>query len=91
MARCTYVSAGPPGSADILTSIIEATLGQAIIRELGSDPYVRADAVRASPWRARPAPIGFDEVVRERETKNGPGERRGILWVKLVRGPVPRA
>ena len=43
MARGTYVFAGPPGSADILTSIIEAALGQAVIREPGSDPYVRAD------------------------------------------------
>jgi len=45
MARRTYVFAGPPGSADLLTSIIEAALGQAFIREPGSDPYVRADSV----------------------------------------------
>jgi len=45
MARRTYVFAGPSGSADILTSIIEVTLGQTVIREPGSDPYIRADPV----------------------------------------------
>ena len=45
MARRTYVFAGPADSADVLTSIIEAALGQTIIREPGSDPYVRAGPV----------------------------------------------
>jgi hypothetical protein len=45
MARRTYVVAGPADSADVLTSIIETALGQAVIREAGGDPYVRADPV----------------------------------------------
>jgi len=45
MARRTYVFAGPPGSANILTTIIEATLGPTVTREPGSDPYVRVDPV----------------------------------------------
>jgi len=45
MARRTYVFAGPLGSADILTNIIEITLGQASTRAPGSDPYVQADTV----------------------------------------------
>ena len=45
MAGRTYVFAGPPGSANILTAIIEAALGQIVIHEPGSDPYVRADSV----------------------------------------------
>jgi hypothetical protein len=45
MARGTYVFAGPPSSADILIAIIEAALGQIVVREPGGDPYVRADPV----------------------------------------------
>jgi len=45
MARRTYVFAGPAGSANILTAIVEAALGQLAIREPGNDPYVRADPV----------------------------------------------
>jgi hypothetical protein len=45
MARRSYIFTGPPGSADLLTSVIEAALGLAVIREPGCDPYIRADPV----------------------------------------------
>jgi hypothetical protein len=45
MARRTYVFAGPPGSAGVLMSIIEAATGRPFVREPGSDPYIRADPV----------------------------------------------
>ena len=45
MARRTYVFAGPSGSASVLMTIIETATGQPVIREPGSDPYVRADPI----------------------------------------------
>jgi len=45
VARRTYIFAGPPGSASILTSVIEAALNRPFIREPGTDPYIRAESV----------------------------------------------
>jgi len=45
VSRRTYIFVGPPGSAEIVMTIIEATLGGSVIREPGSDPYLRADPV----------------------------------------------
>jgi hypothetical protein len=45
VARRTYIFAGPPGSAGILMSAIEASLNRSFIREPGADPYIRADPV----------------------------------------------
>ena len=45
MSRNTYIFAGPPGSAEMVMSIVESALGRAFIRPAGSDPYIRADPV----------------------------------------------
>jgi hypothetical protein len=45
VARRTYIFAGPPGSAAIVMSAIEAALNRSFIREPGTDPYIRADPV----------------------------------------------
>jgi len=45
VSRRTYIFTGPPGSAEIVTTIIETTLGGSVIREPGRDPYLRADPV----------------------------------------------
>ena len=43
MSRNTYILAGPPGSAEMVMSIVETALGRSFIRPAGSDPYIRAD------------------------------------------------
>ncbi len=45
MARRSYIFAGPPGSAGILMTVIEAALDRSFIRQAGTDPYIRADPV----------------------------------------------
>ena len=45
MSRQTYIFTGPPGSADVVMGIIQATMGRAFTYEAGSQPYVRADPV----------------------------------------------
>lgn len=45
MARRTYIFAGPPGSATIVMSAVEAALNRSFTREPGTDPYIRADSV----------------------------------------------
>lgn len=43
MSRSTCIFAGPPGSAEMVMSIVETALGRSFIRLAGSDPYIRAD------------------------------------------------
>ncbi|HTX82628.1 MAG TPA: hypothetical protein VME44_10640 [Streptosporangiaceae bacterium] len=45
VARRTYIFVGPPGSAAIVMSAVEAVLNRSFIREPGTDPYIRADSV----------------------------------------------
>jgi hypothetical protein len=45
VARRTYIFVGPPGSASILMTVIEAALDRSFIREPDADPYIRADPV----------------------------------------------
>lgn len=45
MARRTYIFAGPAESAGILEAVIEAALGRPVVREPGTEPYVRADPI----------------------------------------------
>jgi hypothetical protein len=45
MTRRTYLFAGPAGSAELLTSIIETALGRPFVHEPGTDPYLRADPI----------------------------------------------